>query len=151
MDQKSYQATAKSLETLGIKPYQFEGDEDDYMNPRQLDHIKKIIMATRESLLRQLDETKEAWAEEKGQYADEVDQADHESDFAITLRNRDRERRLILKLDKTLTRIENDPDFGYCDRCGDEIGMRRLEARPTAELCINCKAKAEIHERQQKG
>ncbi|MFC6277453.1 RNA polymerase-binding protein DksA [Psittacicella hinzii] len=151
IDQKSYQATAKSLETLGIKPYQFEGDEDDYMNPRQLDHIKKIIMATRESLLRQLDETKEAWAEEKGQYADEVDQADHESDFAITLRNRDRERRLILKLDKTLTRIENDPDFGYCDRCGDEIGMRRLEARPTAELCINCKAKAEIHERQQKG
>nr|WP_262407822.1 RNA polymerase-binding protein DksA [Psittacicella hinzii] len=150
MDQKSYASTAKSLESLNIKPYVFE-DGEDYMNSRQLKHIKDIILATKESLLKQLDETKEAWREENGNYADEVDQADHESDFAITLRNRDRERRLILKLDKTLTRIENDPDFGYCDKCGDEIGMRRLEARPTAELCINCKSKSEIHERQQKG
>nr|WP_245958039.1 RNA polymerase-binding protein DksA [Psittacicella melopsittaci] len=150
MDQKSYASTAKSLEALNIKPYVFEEGEE-YMNKRQLQHIKDIIIATKENLLKQLDETKEAWREEKGNYADEVDQADHESDFAITLRNRDRERRLILKLDKTLTRIENDPDFGYCDKCGDEIGMRRLEARPTAELCINCKSKSEIHERQQKG
>lgn len=149
IDQKNYSSTSKSLHNLGIQPYVFEdGEELDYMNDKQRKHIKDIIIATRTSLLAQLEETKEEWAEEKSNYADELDLADQESDFALTLRNRDRERRLIQKLDRTLMRIDNDPDFGYCDKCGEEIGIRRLEARPTAELCINCKSKSEIHERQ---
>lgn len=151
INQKTYVATAKSLEALGIDPYKFDGDEDDYMNKRQMDHIRRILKTQRAHLVEQLEETKELMREDNDNYADDLDKASVESDFAISLRNRDRERRLILKIDRTLARMDTDPDFGYCEKCGDEIGLRRMEARPTAELCINCKSKAEIHERQQKG
>ncbi|MGR5541659.1 TraR/DksA C4-type zinc finger protein, partial [Vibrio campbellii] len=71
-------------------------------------------------------------------------------EFSLELRNRDRERRLIKKIEKTLNKIEED-DFGFCESCGIEIGIRRLEARPTADLCIDCKTLAEIKERQMQG
>ncbi|MCL4409665.1 MAG: RNA polymerase-binding protein DksA [Gammaproteobacteria bacterium] len=82
--------------------------------------------------------------------ADPVDRAAQEEEFAIELRTRDRERKLIKKIEKTLELIERN-DFGYCESCGIEIGIRRLEARPTADLCIDCKSLAEIREKQMKG
>jgi DnaK suppressor protein len=80
-------------------------------------------------------------------FADPNDRASQESDMALELRNRDRERRLIKKINETMTRIESG-EYGYCDTCGIEIGLKRLEARPTASLCIDCKTLDEIREKQ---
>jgi len=80
-------------------------------------------------------------------FADPNDRASQESDMALELRNRDRERKLIKKIDETLGKI-NEHEYGYCNSCGVEIGLKRLEARPTATLCIDCKTLDEIRERQ---
>jgi DnaK suppressor protein len=80
-------------------------------------------------------------------FADPNDRASQESDMALELRNRDRERKLIKKIDETLGKI-NEHDYGYCESCGVEIGLKRLEARPTATLCIDCKTLDEIREKQ---
>ena len=84
---------------------------------------------------------------EAANFPDEVDRASQEEEFALELRTRDRERKLIRKIEKTLSTIDSD-DFGYCKNCGSEIGIRRLEARPTADLCVDCKELAEIKEKQ---
>lgn len=151
INDSDYEITRRSLEPLGIDPYIQQSPDEIYMNDAQRNHIRRILEKQRSDLITQLDETRELMREEANNYADDIDKASQESDFAIDLRNRDRERRLIQKIDRALTRIETDLDFGYCDSCGDEIGLRRLEVRPTAELCVNCKAKAEIHEKQQRG
>ena len=83
-------------------------------------------------------------------FPDPVDRAAQEEEFSLELRTRDRERKLIKKIEKTLKRIDED-DFGFCDECGIEIGVRRLEARPTADMCIDCKTMAEIKEKQLQG
>jgi len=80
-------------------------------------------------------------------FADPNDRASQESDIALELRNRDRERKLIKKIDETIARIDKD-DYGYCENCGIEIGLKRLEARPTATLCIDCKTLDELREKQ---
>jgi DnaK suppressor protein len=80
-------------------------------------------------------------------FADPNDRASQESDMALELRNRDRERKLIKKIDETIARIEAN-EYGYCESCGVEIGLKRLEARPTATLCIDCKTLDEMRERQ---
>ena len=80
-------------------------------------------------------------------HPDPNDRASQETDMSLELRNRDRERKLLKKIDQTVARVDND-DYGWCDRCGIEIGIRRLEARPTAELCVDCKTLDEIKERQ---
>ena len=80
-------------------------------------------------------------------FADPNDRASQESDMALELRNRDRERKLIKKIDETIARIDAN-EYGYCDSCGVEIGLKRLEARPTATLCIDCKTLEEVRERQ---
>jgi DnaK suppressor protein len=80
-------------------------------------------------------------------FADPNDRASQESDMALELRNRDRERKLIKKIDETIARIDAN-EYGYCDSCGVEIGLKRLEARPTATLCIDCKTLDELREKQ---
>ena len=80
-------------------------------------------------------------------FADPNDRATQESDMSLELRNRDRERKLIKKIDDTIALIDSG-DYGYCDKCGVEIGLKRLEARPTATLCIDCKTLDELRERQ---
>jgi DnaK suppressor protein len=86
-------------------------------------------------------------ADEAANFPDPVDRAAQEEEFSLELRARDRERKLLKKIEKTLQKIEDD-DFGYCDTCGIEIGIKRLEARPTADMCIDCKTLAEIKEKQ---
>jgi DnaK suppressor protein len=137
------------LALAGVKPYQDSPDEE-YMGPKQLAHFKKILGAWRLQLREEVDRTVTHMKDEAANFPDPVDRASQEEEFSLELRTRDRERKLIKKIEKTLQLIEED-DFGFCKSCGIEIGIRRLEARPTADLCIECKTLAEIKERQMAG
>lgn len=137
------------LASAGLEPYKEKAGEE-YMNDQQIDHFRKILQAWRNQLREEVDRTVHHMQDEAANFPDPVDRAAQEEEFSLELRNRDRERKLIKKIDKTLQRLEDD-DFGYCDSCGIEIGIRRLEARPTADLCIDCKTLAEIKEKQMTG
>ena len=127
-------------------PYDIK-DGEEYMNEPQSAHFREILLAWKQELMEEVDRTVTHMKEDASNYADPSDRATQEEEFSLELRTRDRERKLIKKIDKTVDRIE-DEDYGYCDSCGVEIGIRRLEARPTATLCIDCKTLAEIKERQ---
>ncbi|CDT20575.1 RNA polymerase-binding protein DksA [Vibrio coralliirubri] len=137
------------LAIAGVEPYQ-EKLGEEYMSPEQTEHFTKILAAWRNQLREEVDRTVHHMQDEAANFPDPVDRASQEEEFSLELRNRDRERRLIKKIEKTLDKIEED-DFGFCDSCGIEIGIRRLEARPTADLCIDCKTLAEIKEKQMQG
>lgn len=134
---------------MGITPYQ-EVEGEEYMNEKQLAHIEKILLAWRQSLMEEVDRTMSHMKDEAANFPDPSDRASQEEEFSIELRTRDRERKLIKKIEDALERLHED-DFGYCEACGVEIGLRRLEARPTATLCIDCKTLSEIKERQNQG
>ncbi|RDE18051.1 RNA polymerase-binding protein DksA [Motiliproteus coralliicola] len=128
------------------EPYQpAEGEE--YMNEPQLEHFRNILNAWKQELMEEVDSTINHMQEEAANFADPSDRASQEEEFSLELRTRDRERKLTKKINETLERIDAD-DYGFCDSCGIEIGIRRLEARPTATLCIDCKTLAEIKEKQ---
>jgi len=127
-------------------PY-VEKKGEEYMNSAQRDHFRAILLIWKKELMEEVDRTVHHMKEDASNYADPSDRATQEEEFSLELRTRDRERKLIKKIDKTLDRIKED-DYGFCDSCGVEIGVRRLEARPTATLCIDCKTLAEIKERQ---
>ena len=95
----------------------------------------------------EVDRTVDHMKDEAANFPDPADRASQEEEFALELRARDRERKLIKKIDKTLQLIK-DEEYGWCESCGVEIGIRRLEARPTADLCVDCKTLAEIKEKQ---
>ncbi len=120
---------------------------EEYMSAKQLAHFRKILETLKKELSEDIDRTVHTMQDEATVFADPNDRASQETDMAIELRNRDRERKLIKKIDETLARIEGD-DYGYCDKCGVEIGIKRLEARPTATLCIDCKTLEELKEKQ---
>ncbi|TMG74398.1 MAG: RNA polymerase-binding protein DksA [Betaproteobacteria bacterium] len=117
------------------------------MSPKQRAHFKKVLEALKVELSRDIDRTVHAMQDDATVFADPNDRASQESDIALELRNRDRERKLIKKIDETIARIDKD-DYGYCENCGIEIGLKRLEARPTATLCIDCKTLDELREKQ---
>lgn len=139
-----------ALGSVGIAPYQ-ETDNEEYMNSKQRGHIEKILLALRQSLMEEVDRTVSHMKEEAANFADPNDRASQEEEFSLELRTRDRERKLIKKIEDALERIHDDEDFGYCEACGIEIGLKRLEARPTATLCIDCKTLSEIKEKQNQG
>jgi DnaK suppressor protein len=120
---------------------------EEYMNPRQLSHFKEILEALKVELSQDIDRTVHTMQDEATIFADPNDRASQESDMALELRNRDRERKLIKKIDETIAKIDAG-EYGYCESCGIEIGLKRLEARPTATLCIDCKTLDELRERQ---
>lgn len=130
----------------GLAPYK-EVKGEDYMSLPQRDHFRNILHAWKQELMQEVDRTVHHMQDESGSLPDPNDRATQEEEFSLELRTRDRERKLIKKIDSTLERIEKD-DYGYCDDCGVEIGIRRLEARPTATLCIDCKSLQEIKEKQ---
>lgn len=134
------------LAMAGLEPYKEEKGEE-YMNPKQLTHFRLILEAWLTQLRDEMGKTVSHMQDEAANFPDPADRATQEEEFSLELRARDRERKLIKKIEKTLTKIEND-DFGYCESCGVEIGIRRLEARPTADLCIDCKTLAELREKQ---
>ncbi len=130
----------------GLKPY-VEKKGEKYMNKRQLDHFRAILQAWKGELLEEVSRTVHSMQDETINHPDPNDRASQETDMSLELRSRDRERKLIKKIDEALVKIESD-DYGYCENCGVEIGVQRLEARPTATLCIECKTLDEIREKQ---
>ena len=117
------------------------------MNKKQLDHFKHLLGDWKSELGQDIDRTVHTMQDEATLFADPNDRASQESDMALELRNRDRERKLIKKIEETLEKIEAG-EYGYCESCGVEIGLNRLQARPTASLCIDCKQLEEMRERQ---
>ncbi|WP_068714969.1 RNA polymerase-binding protein DksA [Vibrio tritonius] len=144
---ESKKKTLGILAIAGVEPYQEKAGEE-YMSPEQMAHFTKILEAWRDSLRAEVNRTVHHMQDEAANFPDPVDRASQEEEFSLELRNR--ERRLIKKIEKTLDKIKDD-DFGFCESCGVEIGVRRLEARPTADLCIDCKTLAEIKEKQMLG
>ena len=120
---------------------------EEYMNNKQLKHFRVILETLKGELLQDIERTVHTMQDEATVFADPNDRASQESDIALELRNRDRERKLIKKIDEALGRLENG-EYGYCNSCGVEIGLKRLEARPTATLCIDCKTLEELREKQ---
>jgi DnaK suppressor protein len=129
-----------------MPPYKPKGKEE-YMNDRQLAYFRKMLEEMKRELSQDIDRTVHTMQDEATIFADPNDRASQESDMSLELRNRDRERKLIKKIDETIVRIDAG-EYGYCDSCGVEIGLKRLEVRPTATLCIDCKTLDEMRERQ---
>jgi len=117
------------------------------MNKKQLAHFRNILESLKVELSQDIDRTVHTMQDEATVFADPNDRASQESDMALELRNRDRERKLIKKIEETIAKIDSQ-DYGYCESCGVEIGLKRLEARPTATLCIDCKTLDEVREKQ---
>ncbi len=136
---------AIDVRELDFTPYHITSTED-YMNGAQLKHFELILRSWKQALMEQVDETVSHLQDEPGNLADPSDRATQEEEFNLELRTRDRERKLISKIDTALNQIKHN-DYGYCHQCGEEIGIRRLEARPTATLCIDCKTLSEIREK----
>ena len=131
-------ATNKQESLLGyVDPYQASKGEE-YMSEAMREHFVKILEQWKRNLMEEVDRTVSHMKEEAANFADPADRATQEEEFSLELRTRDRERKLIKKIDKTLEAIEND-DYGFCETCGIEIGLRRLEARPTATQCVDAK------------
>ena len=134
------------FEVSEFTPYIMKKGEE-YMNESQRHHFKNILLNWRNELMEEVDRTVHHMQDEAANPPDPADRATLEEEFSIELRTRDRERRLIKKIDSTIEQIAKD-DYGFCDSCGVEIGIRRLEARPTANKCIDCKTLDEIKEKQ---
>ena len=133
----------------GIAPYQ-EKSGEEYMNEAQTEHFRQILLAWKRELMEEVDRTVHHMQDEAANFPDPNDRTTQESEFSMELRTRDRERKLIKKIDEALEKLDHE-DYGYCEACGVEIGIRRLEARPTAGLCIDCKTLDEIREKQMGG
>ncbi|WWO95448.1 MAG: RNA polymerase-binding protein DksA [Candidatus Dasytiphilus stammeri] len=132
------------LSMAGVEPYQEQAGEQ-YMNKNQLNHFKKILQTWCNQLHEETNSNMKN--NESINFPDPIDRAVQEEEFNLKLLTKDRERKLIKQIEKTLRKIEEDT-FGYCDTCGIEIGIRRLEAQPIANLCIDCKTLAEFREKQ---
>ena len=130
----------------GPKPYKAKKGEE-YMNEEQQEHFRQILLAWKRELMEEVDRTVDHMQTDASNFADPADRATQEEEFSLELRTRDRERKLIKKIDESLKTIDAD-EYGYCEACGVEIGVKRLEARPTATLCIDCKTLQEIKEKQ---
>jgi len=130
----------------GFTPYQPKRGED-YMNKDQLEHFRQLLQAWKRELMEEVDRTMLHMKDDAANFPDPNDRATQESEFGLELRTRDRERKLLKKIDSALSRID-DGSYGYCEETGDEIGLRRLEARPVATLCVEAQERRELAERQ---
>ena len=134
------------LPVEGITPYTLHRGEN-YMSDAQLEHFRNILLRWKQDLIDEVKRTVDQMKNDASQFADPADRATQEEEFSLELRTRDRESKLIRKINQTLSTIDSE-DYGYCESCGIEIGIKRLEARPTATLCIDCKTLQEIKEKQ---
>ena len=147
MPRKKKSTTNESFQNFtSYKPKKGE----DYMGDPQKDHFRSILQNWKGQLMEEVDRTVTHMKDEAANFPDPADRATQEEEFSLELRARDRERKLIRKIDNTMDLIDAD-DYGFCNACGIEIGIKRLEARPTATLCIDCKTLDEIKEKQHLG
>ena len=135
----------KAGSMYGVDPYVVTKGEE-YMGEPMKKHFIKLLGAWKQDLMTSVDRTVDHMKDEAANFPDPADRASQEEEFALELRNRDRERKLIKKIDKTLQKIQDD-EYGWCESCGVEIGLKRLEARPTADQCFDCKELAEKKEK----
>ncbi len=142
-------ANTEPAENRTFKPYQ-EKKGEEYMSEGQVEHFTEILDAWKVELMSEVDRTVDHMKDEAANFPDPADRATQEEEFSLELRTRDRERKLIKKIDDTLAAISAS-EYGYCETCGVEIGLRRMEARPTATQCIDCKSLDEIKEKQTRG
>jgi len=131
---------------FSFTPYD-EKEGEEFMNDAQVEHFQNILNNWKNELMQEVDRTVHHMQDDAANFPDPNDRATQESEFSLELRTRDRERKLIKKIDESLKDIESG-DYGFCESCGIDIGVRRLEARPTAVLCIDCKTLDEIREKQ---
>jgi DnaK suppressor protein len=132
-----------------FKPYKAKKGEE-YMSEAQLKHFTEILEAWKMELMNEVDRTVDHMKDEAANFPDPADRATQEEEFSLELRTRDRERKLIKKIEDTME-LMTSGEYGYCETCGVEIGLRRMEARPTATQCIDCKSLDEIKEKQTRG
>ncbi|HFE39088.1 MAG TPA: RNA polymerase-binding protein DksA, partial [Gammaproteobacteria bacterium] len=137
MPAKKESARTTSASFNNFKPYKIKKGEE-YMNEKQSEHFREILSAWKAELMEEVDRTVHHMQDDAANFPDPNDRASQESEFAMELRARDRERKLIKKIDEALVNLESG-DYGFCEQCGVDIGIRRLEARPTATLRIDCK------------
>ena len=145
MAAKKKKTVSKSTDFKGFEPYK-EKKGEEYMNENQIKHFKGILDAWKKELMEEVDRTVHHMQDDAANFPDPNDRASQETEFAMELRARDRERKLIKKIDESLADVEAN-EYGFCEQCGIDIGIRRLEARPTATLCIDCKTLDEIKEK----
>ncbi|MEA0971775.1 RNA polymerase-binding transcription factor DksA [Candidatus Megaera venefica] len=132
----------KIILPAGYKP----SEDEEYMNPMQLEYFKQKLQTWREELLEESRDTLDHLKEENWNEPDLTDRASVETETSIELRTRDRYRKLIDKIEHTIVKI-NKNDYGYCEETGEKIGLRRLEARPVATLCIEAQMRHENYEK----
>ncbi|MBE9568310.1 MAG: RNA polymerase-binding protein DksA [Proteobacteria bacterium] len=142
-------ANAKPNDNHTFKPYK-EKKGEEYMSEGQIAHFTEILNNWKAELMSEVDRTVDHMKDEAANFPDPADRATQEEEFSLELRTRDRERKLIKKIDDTLA-LMSAGEYGYCETCGVEIGLRRMEARPTATQCIDCKSLDEIKEKQTRG
>jgi len=130
----------------GIEPYKASPGEE-YMNDRQLEHFRNILEAWKRELMEEVDRTVHHMQDEASNFPDPNDRATQESEFSLELRTRDRERKLLKKIDQAIARID-EGEYGYCEETGEEIGLKPLEARPVATLSVEAQERREVAERQ---
>jgi DnaK suppressor protein len=143
---KKKDSSAPATDIHGIKPY-VQKKGEDYMGKEMRDHFRAILNAWRQELLDEVSRTVHTMQDETANHPDPNDRASQETDMALELRSRDRERKLIKKIEEAIQTLESG-EYGFCEQCGVEIGVQRLEARPTATLCVDCKTLDEIREKQ---
>lgn len=136
--------TAKTVKLPeGYKP----SDEEEYMNPMQIEYFRQKLITWRDDLIEESRETISNLQSEVRDVGDEAERATRETENSLELRTRDRYRKLINKINKTLARID-DGEYGYCEETGEEIGLQRLDARPIATLCLDAQERWEIRQKQ---
>ena len=140
------EANKQGAKAFGFEPYD-AGKDEEYMSPEQEEHFRGLLQEWKRQLMEEVDRTVHHMQDEATNFPDPNDRATQESDIGLELRTRDRERKLLAKIGKSLAAID-EHEYGYCKLCGIEIGLRRLEARPTADMCIDCKTKQEQQEKQ---
>jgi DnaK suppressor protein len=129
-----------------VKPY-IPRRGEQYMNKEQLEHFRQILNTWKRDLMQEVDRTVLHMKDEAANFPDPNDRATQESEFSLELRTRDRERKLIRKIEEAIKRIE-DGNYGYCVETGEEIGIKRLEARPVATMCVEAQERRERREKQ---
>jgi DnaK suppressor protein len=145
-----HSATESPIDTsIEIPPYQ-EKPGEEYMNDKQREHFRRILLQRKQQIIEEMGRTVHHLQDEAANFPDPNDRATQEEEFSLELRTRDRERKFIKNIEDALRKLE-EGEYGYCNVCGVEIGIRRLEARPTADLCIDCKTLDEIREKQMGG
>jgi DnaK suppressor protein len=128
---------------IGYKP----SEEEEYMNPMQIEYFRQKLTTWRDDLIEESRETISNLQSEVRDVGDEAERATRETENSLELRTRDRYRKLINKINKTLARID-DGEYGYCEETGEEIGLQRLNARPIATLCLDAQERWEIRQKQ---